>query len=338
MKEMLKQLCLLPGPSGYEYPVREYIMEKIKGFADEITVDTLGNLIVFKKGKRKSKKNLLLAAHMDEVGIIVTSYADDGYLKFDFIGGVDRRVAIGKTVLIGDRAVQGLIGLKAYHLVSKSEEKTVPKTEAMYIDIGVRSKETAEALVSLGDSGVFDVMPQDFGDNMISARAIDDRVGCALLIELIRSEIPRDCFFAFTVQEEVGTRGAATVAYALKPDIALILEGTTAADLPGVSSEKRICRVGGGVVIPFMDKGTIYDSALVKQLNGICDANGIKRQTKEYVSGGTDASAIQRSGSGVQTAGIAAPVRNIHSPSCVASWDDIECMRRLAVSFLEACP
>lgn len=159
----------------------------------------------------------MLAAHMDEVGVIITRITDDGFLKFDFVGGVDRRVAIGKPVVIGHNKVPGVIGLKAVHLVSREERKKAPKTESLYIDIGAKDKESAEKLVELGDYGAFVCQPEEFGDGLFKARAIDDRVGCAIMLKLLEEDLPLDVTFAFTAQEEVGTRGAFGAAFSVTP-------------------------------------------------------------------------------------------------------------------------
>lgn len=332
MLKTLMELCALNGVSGNEGEVREYILKRVSPFVQSIETDSMGNIIAYKRGKRNSKTKLMLTAHMDEVGIIVTSINDEGYLKFSFVGGVDRRVAIGKRVNIG--GVRGVIGLKAYHLVSSGEEKKVPKTSDMYIDIGADSREKAEALVRIGDTGIFESDYVNFGEGMVKCRAIDDRVGCAVMIKLIEQEMEFDCYFAFTTQEEVGTRGAMAAAYKIAPDMALILEGTTAADLPTVDKDKQICHVKGGVVIPFMDRGAIYDRDMYDKLTKLADDYKIKWQTKEFIAGGTDASAIQRSRAGVICAGLAVPVRYIHSPSSVAAKEDIEAMYMLASKFV----
>jgi len=232
--------------------------------------------------------------------------------------------------------VRGIIGIKAYHHVSKDEEKSVPKRDELYIDIGAKSKDGAKELVSLGDVAVFDDSVLEFGEGYLKAKAIDDRVGCAAMIKLLESELPCDCTFAFTVQEEVGTRGAKIVSTRVNPDIAIVLEGTTAADLPEIPEGKRICALGNGLVIPFMDKGTIYSRGLYKMVTELAEANGIKWQTKTTIAGGTDASAIQRSGNGVDTIAISAPMRNIHSPSCIAKISDFETMPHLVKLLLEA--
>ncbi|MBP8639606.1 MAG: M42 family metallopeptidase [Oscillospiraceae bacterium] len=336
MLDTLKTLCYLSGASGNEDEVRDYILERVMPYSNEIITDNMGNLIITKKGKKQCGRRILICAHMDEVGIIITGIDDDGYLRFDFLGGIDRRVIIGKRVYIGKDRVPGIIGIKAYHLVSKEEEKTVPKREELYIDIGLNSKDEAKELVALGDAAVFDDSVLEFGDGYLKAKAIDDRVGCAAMIKLIESELPCDCTFAFTVQEEVGTRGAKIAAARIKPDIAIVLEGTTAADLPEVPEGKRICSLGGGIVIPFMDKGAIYSRELYKTITELADKNAIIWQTKTMIAGGTDASVVQRSGVGVDTIAISAPIRNIHSPASIAKISDFEVMPRLTRLLLES--
>ena len=334
MLDTVKTLCYLSGVSGAEAEVRDYILERALSHADKVETDAMGNLLVFKRGKTSPAKMLMICAHMDEVGLIVTGISDDGYLRFDCVGGIDRRVLIGKRVFIGKDRILGVIGIKAYHLVSKDEEKSVPKISDMYIDIGAKDKAEAETLILLGDRCVFEDSILEFGEGYLKAKALDDRLGCAAMLKLLEEELQYDTWFVFTVQEEVGTRGAFGAAFKLRPDIALVLEGTTAADLPGVDGGKQICRLGGGVVLPFMDKGTIYDSALRSVLIKLADENGIKWQNKELIAGGTDAAAIQRSGSGVRTVAISAGIRNIHSPASIACIDDLQDVLNLARLFV----
>ncbi|MCL2408522.1 MAG: M42 family metallopeptidase [Oscillospiraceae bacterium] len=336
MLDLLKELCVLDGVSGNEGAVRDYIIEKVSGHADEVIIDVMGNVLVFKKGAKTTEKTLMLCAHMDEVGVIVTGITDDGYLKFAMAGGVDGRVCVGKSVTIGPNRVFGVIGCKAIHLVKPDERGKAMKTEDMYIDIGAASKEAAENLVALGDTAAFDDGIVEFGDGLIKAKAIDDRFGCAVMLELVACDLPVDCWFAFTVQEEVGLRGAHTAAFQVNPDIALIIEATTAADFPSVTADKKITKIGGGAVIPFMDGGTIYDRELYKMLTELARNNGIPWQTKNVIAGGTDAAAVQRSRAGVQTAGIAIPTRNLHSPACVGKVSDMEEVRKLVRLFVEA--
>lgn len=336
MIENLKKLCALPGVSGWEDEVRDEILLQVMDHADSIETDAMGNLYAFKKGAKSLARPVMLAAHMDEVGLIITGYRDDGSLRFQFVGGMDRRVVLGKRVFVGPKHIPGVIGLKAIHLVPKSErESVVPKLEDLYVDIGAESEEEAKKLVSLGDRGVFDGSVTEFGDGFIKAKALDDRVGCAALIELMKRDLPVDVCCVFTVQEEVGCRGAITAANRLKPAVALILEGTTAADIGGVEEGKQVCRLGNGVVIPFMDGGTAYNPALYRKAGASAEKRGIRWQTKEMVAGGTDASAIQRSGEGVHVLTLSAPLRNIHSPASTGRISDITAIPELCFAILE---
>ena len=336
MLSLIKELCCLDGVSSAEDEVRAFIRAKAEPYADQIRTDVMGNLIVFKKGERAAGSKLMLTAHMDEVGFIVNDITDDGYLKFAAVGGIDRRVVIGKKVRIGDRKVPGVVGLKAYHLVTAEEEKTIPKLDDMYIDIGAKDREAAEALVALGDLAAFDSDAVEFGDGMLKAKAIDDRVGCAVMLRLIQQDLPMDCLFVFSAQEEVGTRGAFGAAVSVTPEIALVLEGTTAADLPGTAAHNRVAVPGKGPVLSFMDGGTAYDRELFELLRRLAQENGIPWQTKDYISGGNDASAIQRTKAGVRVAAVSAPVRYLHTPSSVASIRDFGHMYTLTRKFIEA--
>ena len=334
MLDTLETLCCLEGVTGGEDEVRDYILERAMPHADEICTDALGNLMVFKKGAVTPAKKVMLCAHMDEVGLIVTSFTDEGYLRFSQAGGLDRRVILGKKVFVGPGRVLGVVGSKAVHMTTAEQRKKLPEMRDMYIDIGAASREEAEKLVHIGDLAAFDDTVVRFGDGFIKAKAIDDRVGCAAMLKLIESDIPCDCWFAFTVQEEVGTRGAAVAAKSIKPDVALILEGTTAADIPGAEGAERVCELGKGIVIPFMDRGTIYDKTLFKTLTRLAEEDEVPWQTKSKISGGTDASAVQRSEAGVAVAAVSVPVRYIHSPACVAKCAECEDQLRMARLFL----
>lgn len=336
MLNLVKELCALPGVSSFEEEVRAFLMDRCAPFADDMRVDAMGNLIVFKKGKKSTGSKLMLAAHMDEVGLIIRGITEEGYLKFDTVGGINRRVLLGKQVEIGPNKVKGVIGLKAYHLVSREEEKVVPKLDTLYIDIGAKNKAKAEKLVSLGDCGVFVSDCVEFGSGMLKAKALDDRIGCAVMLKLLEEELPLDCTFAFTVQEEVGTRGAFGAAFSVTPEMALILETTTAADLPGVEGHQKVCAPGKGPVIPFMDNGSIADRGLFALMRDTAEQNGIPWQTKHYIAGGNDASAVQRTKAGVRTVTLSAAVRYLHAPASVVSIQDMENILKLARHFLSA--
>lgn len=332
--DTIKALCALPGVSSQEDAVRDYIRAQAEPYADTIRADSMGNLIVEKNGP--GNRRLMLCAHMDEVGLMVHSITDEGYLKFDTVGGIDRRVLIGKPVLVGERRLPGVIGLKAYHLTTAEERRKIPKLREFYIDIGAKDREEAQRHIKLGDVAVFDSDVVEFGRGFLKAKALDDRIGCAVLLELLREPLPMDCTFVFTVQEEVGTRGAFGAAFSVTPDIALVLEGTTAADLPDMEARQRVCAPGKGPVIPFMDGGTVYDRKLFELLRDLAQKNGIPWQTKEFISGGTDAGAIQRSKDGVRVAAISAAVRYLHTPSSVASIEDCQNILALSRLFLAA--
>lgn len=335
MRSKLFELCRLNGVSGDEDVVREYISQKAAPYADSMRTDAMGNLIVFKRGTKATGTKLLIAAHMDEVGLIVTRVTDDGFLKFDFVGGVDRRVAIGKPVRLGAKSIPGIIGLKAIHLVKRDEMKKTPKPDALYIDIGAKNKEEALKLVQPGTYGSFVGEPEEFGNGLLKAKAIDDRVGCAIMLDLIRQELPMDVTFAFTVQEEVGTRGAFGAAFSVTPEIGLVLETTTAANLPDVEPHRQVCAPGKGPVISYMDGGTVYDRPLFEKLRDLAEENDIPWQTKEYIAGGNDARTIQRTKTGVRVAAISAAVRYLHAPASVGSIVDFENMERLVKLFLK---
>lgn len=336
MINTVKTLCALSGVASFEDPVRDYLMEQSKPYADSMRVDALGNLIIFKKGAKSTGNKLMLCAHMDEVGLLIRQITEDGYLKFSAIGGIDRRVLIGKRVYVGWNRIPGIIGLKAIHLTTADERKKVPMLQEYYIDIGAKSREEAEELTELGDFAVFDDECLEFGNGMLKAKAIDDRVGCAVMLEMLKRDLPMDCTFVFTVQEEVGTRGAFGAAFSVTPEIALVLETTTAADLPGIHGQKRVCSPGQGPVISLVDGGTIYDKELFNMMCDEADKAGIPWQVKHYIAGGNDSRAIQRTKDGVRVAGLSAAVRYLHAPTSVGSIKDFEQMLTLAAAFVNA--
>lgn len=329
MKELLLKLCSIPAVSGREEKMAEFILSEIEGFCDAET-DKSGNIICFKKGKKRPAKRVVLDAHTDEVGIIATSITSDGFVKFTTVGGIEEAVMLCRSVTF-ENGVRGVIGMKPVHLSSADERKKYPDKDSLYIDIGAASKEEAEALVSLGDTAVFDSEPTLMGDR-IKARAIDDRAGVAVIISLLKQEAEYDFYATFTVQEEIGTRGAQTAAFGLDADVAILLEATTAADLEGVSEDKRVCVLGEGPAVSFMDKGNLYTRALYDFAIGC----GEKCQPKAYVSGGNNSRAFALSKEGASTLALSLPCRYIHSPSCVADLTDLEAMLPLAKKLLEA--
>ena len=317
---LLQLLSQTNGISGDENAVREFILSQIKDFADDYRTDSMGNLIVFKKGRKTPDKKLLLSAHMDEVGFIVTCITEDGYLKFDEVGGIDRRVVMGKSVTVG-KNIKGVIIAEPMHLLSGEQRNAIPKYDRLYIDIGATNKKEAEQYVTLGDSVQFDSQ-FDRNNGIITGKALDDRVGCFILINMIQSEPEYDMYFSFVVQEEVGLRGAKCVSYAVDPDFAIIIEATTAADIPNVAEDKQVCHVGAGAVISFMDRRTIYDKVLVKSAMECAD-NQTKVQYKQAVAGGNDAGAIQSAGDGVRVLAVSLPCRYLHSNCSLIAESDL---------------
>lgn len=334
MRELLETLCCRNGAPGDEDEVRDFIRDYAAPYATSIRTDPLGNLIVFKKGKCATGHSFLIAAHMDEVAVIVTDVTDEGYLKFRFLGGVDRRVALGKRVFLGTDRVPGIIGIKAIHLVEREEREKIPKADTLYIDIGASSKQQAQQLVDLGTYGYFATQPESFGDGMLKAKALDDRVGCAVMLELLKEDLPLDVVFAFTAQEEVGSCGALGVGYSIAPKMALILEATTAADGAEIEAHKQVCAPGSGPVLLHMDYDAIYDRSLFEELRRIAQENQIPWQCKEYISGGNDAGAFQLSKTGVRVAALAAAVRYLHAPSSVGNLSDFNHILNLTRLFL----
>ena len=242
---------------------------------------------------------------------------------------------LGRKVLVGEDRIPGVIGTKAIHMQSEEERKTAVSVDKLYIDIGCSTKEEVEALVEYGDEICFPADFGAFGNGCWKGKAIDDRFGCAVMVELIRSELPCDCWFSFSVQEEVGCRGAAGSAFSVAPDYAIALEATTAADLAGVSEPKNVCSLGKGAVVGFMDRGTIYPRDLYKLCHQLGAEKGIPVQTKTMVAGGNDARSIHQAAGGVKTIAISAPCRYLHSPYCVVKDSDLTAVRDLTRALIE---
>ena len=323
MKELLRELCLTDGISGNEDAVREYIINKIKDVC-EYSIDPLGSIICLKKGKKAPEKKLMICAHMDEVGFMVTYIRPDGTLSFDTVGGVDAAVVIGRQVRVGKDRISGVVGSTAVHNLSKDEREKAPSIDSLYIDIGAEDKAEAEKYVSLGDCVYFDSEFADLGERRIKAKAIDDRAGCAIMIQMMHEELEYDTWFVFNVQEEIGLRGSTASAFTVAPDFAIVLESTTAADIDGASGAKRVCEVGKGAVVSFMDRSTMYDKELYRLAFDTAKKLGIPCQTKTMVAGGNDAGAIHKSGKGVRTIAVSLPCRYLHSPSSVIELADLD--------------
>ena len=364
-KELLKKLCLAFGPSGNEDEVRDIIVEEIKNKATDYYVDKVGNVIAFKKGVKTPEKKRLFSAHMDEVGFIVTSVDGDGYLKVKSVGGIENTVVPGKQAIVGEKRFTAVFGGKPIHLLGDKDRDSVRSN--IYLDIGVRKKEedkkddakdekekekekengkkTAEKKekkdepkpVEIGEFAVFKSEYLEFGQNRVKSKAIDNRFGCYVLLELINSELAFDSWFAFTICEEIGLRGAKGAAHTVGAERAVVFEATTAGDIYNKKDEfdtkakNKVCELGKGAVITLMDSRTIFNKELINLALKTAETKKIKAQVKQIMTGGNDAGAIQKAGAGVEVLAISLPTRYIHSPSCVADYGDMEECIKLAL-------
>lgn len=328
MIDLIKKLTELDGTSGDEGNIREFIVSQISPFC-EYSIDPLGNTIAFKKGKRKPSKKIMLDAHMDEVGLIITSVTKDGFLRFKTLGGINTSALMFRAVTINGK-INGVISGKPIHLTSGDESKKMPAADSLYIDIGASSLEEAEGMVSVGDRAV---MKSDFTvcEDKIISKALDDRVGCAILIKLIKEYDEFDFTAVFSVQEEIGLRGAKVASFNVSPDAAIVIEGTTAADISGVPKEKSVCNLSGGAVVSFMDNATVYD----REFYSAALSSGIRVQPKRAVAGGNNSGAIHLSKEGVRTIAISVPCRYIHSSNSVADKRDIDASYELCKYMIE---
>ncbi len=332
MLDLLKQLCELDGTSGREAAVRDFIISKLNGAP--CRVDAMGNLIVEVKGRQPAKNKVMLCAHMDEVGVIATFIKADGTVKFTTVGGISPAVLLGRQVRFESGAV-GVIGVKPVHLCGEEEKNALPGVPEMHIDLGADSREEAEKLISVGDTAVFTSEYTEMGDKLLS-KAIDDRAGCAIMLDMIRRGVEYDTTFCFNTQEEVGLRGSGVSAFSVDPDYAIVLEATTAADIIDAPEEKQVCVLGRGAAVSFMDNATVYDPALFKKAFEIAAENNIRIQPKTMVAGGNDAGSVHKSRAGVRTITVNVPCRYIHSASCVCDKNDVLEARQLAEKLGEA--
>lgn len=325
----LEELCNASGPVSHEDEVRNLIKEEIKTYVDEITVDRMGNIIAHKKG---NGKKVMIDAHMDEVAFIITAINDDGTMKFEPMGGINSKVIPSKVVLIGKDRIPGVIGLKPIHLQSGDERKNSINYDKCCLDIGSKSKEETKKYVKLGDFAVFDTEYSEFGQGLVKAKALDDRAGCAVLIEVLKGKYDCDLYAAFNVMEEIGDRGAYVSAFQIQPDIGIAIEGTICADMPGIPGHLRATEVGKGPAISIMDRTSIFNEEVTNAIIETAENNAIPYQRRRAIAGGNDAGAIHTSGNGAKVATISVPCRYIHSSVSVASLSDF----RNTVKLLEA--
>lgn len=323
---MLEQLSNAFGPSGCEGDVRNIIVDAIKRNVDDYKVDHLGNLLAYKRGTKPGERmKVMVAAHMDEVGFMITRIDNDGFLHFTNVGGIDPRVLPTKRVKIGPKRIQGIIISPPVHVLSAEKRKKVTPASELVIDIGCTKNEDAEAKCPKGSYAVFDTAFRKLGRGIVCGKAFDDRVGCAMLIELLeRGPYPFDICAAFTTMEEIGLRGSKVAGYDVDPDVAFVLEGTICEDSP---KEREVCpvtKLGDGPAFTLADGNTIVDRRLVEYARNRAEKCGIRYQIKRPGAGGTDAGAIQRSADGVAALPVSVPVRYIHSPASVLSIKDMK--------------
>lgn len=322
---LLQRLSEARGVSGNEDEVRAILIEEIRPYVDDWKVDSIGNLIATVRPKQEHgvAHRVLVTAHMDEVGLMVVHIEKNGLLRFRPVGGIDPRILPGKRVLVGRDRLPGVIGLKPIHLLTAEEEKQVVKVEQMCVDIGAKDRDDAASVVRVGDVATFATAFQQQGKTLIG-KAFDDRAGCAVLAELVKERYEVELVAAFTVQEEVGLRGAQVAAYAVEPEIGIALEGTICDDLPRKEDQTPVTRLGHGPAVTVMDRTVISDRRLVELVLRTAQAEGIPCQIKGPGLGGTDAGAIHLSRRGVPSVAVATPARYIHTPVSVMNLDDLE--------------
>jgi len=325
--ERLKKLTEIPGISGFEEKVSDFISEEIGEKSDKSWVDNMGNLIALKKGKGGDNRKLLLMAHMDEVGLMVKRVKDDGTLAFSTVGGVDPRVLMGKKVYIGKDMIPGVIGFEAIHLQEQSSVLKTPKLEQLSIYAGFSKKDEAKKSVRSGDPVFFSTEYKEVDGHAIG-KAFDDRSGCEVLMSVLEDlwekPVDYDVYFAWVVQEEVGLRGSGVAARQVEPDSSVIFEGTTAGDNPELPEPRWSTRLGQGPVLTYAHSGLVLDRRIFETITETAKSNGIPFQFKTRLVGGTDAARIARTTVGFRAGVIATPSRYIHSPVSMISISDFE--------------
>ena len=331
--ELLGRLTEAAGPSGHEQEVRAIVRAEAARTGADVRVDRMGNVIA-RKGRPGAAK-VMLAAHMDEVALLVVAVEKNGLLRFRPVGGVDPRLLVAKTVVVGDARVPGVIGAKPVHLQERDEQEKPISLDQLYIDVGAGSREEAERVVHAGDYAVFTTRFARLGAGLLKGKALDDRAGCTVLLGALAADYDDvDVHAVFTVQEEVGTRGATVAAYDIGPDWGMALEGTICSDTPGSEAHAEATRLGAGPAISIMDATSIPDRGMVRTLVRLADQHGLPHQYRRTTAGGNDAGRIQLTHAGVPSCSLSVPCRYIHSPVSLASASDLAATTSLLVLFL----
>ncbi len=325
MKSLIQKLVETPSPSGYETQIREVIRAEVKSFADDISVDAMGNLIVRKGVASGGGKKIMLAAHMDEIGVIATHIDENGFVRFTNIGGVRSLNCIGGRV----RFLNGLIGVIGAERTD--DPSRVPSLDHLYIDLGFSSRE--ECPIKVGDVAAFERPFTDLGNRLVS-KAMDDRIGAAVLVETLRQlkKTPHQVYFVFSVQEEVGCRGATTAAYSLDPDLGLSVDVTTTGDTP--KSWKMEVSLGKGPAIKIRDGGMLSDPRIVEWMVQAAQKEGLPYQLEVLEGGTTDARSMQLVRAGVPVGCLSIPCRYVHAPSEMVDFNDVQNAVRLLVELV----
>lgn len=345
--EQLRLLSNLFGPTGCEDAVADWIESKLPFVCDDFCRDRMGNVIaLIRAGNADSshRRRVMISAHMDEVGMMITEICEDGLLRFDTVGGIHASVLEGRRVTVGDEThrVNGVIMSKAIHHKKKEERNKLTPISKMYIDIGASDREEAKRFVSVGSFGTFESEFYLFGkDNgYMKAKALDDRMGCSVMLDVMaslyadRPAADLDLYFCFTVREEIGLSGAGTAAHKIAPDLAIVLESTAVGDLPDTEYGRRVASLGAGGVLSVMDRSTVYDRDFLNFALQTAKKQQIPAQIKRYVSGGNDAGTIHKRGEGVRTLALSVPTRYLHSPSCVVAIEDYRSVRNLTEAMI----
>ena len=334
MIELIRDLSMLDGVPGFETEVRNYIRTRAEQVCDQVSVDSQGNLFAFKKGARSPARPIMLTAHMDEVGFLIKNILEDGMLRIVASGSIDPRVLIGRKMKVGKSKLPGVISLKAIHLTKPDERKKAPELKSLYIDIGTSKKDEALKHISIGDTAVFDSEFALMGTDCIKGKALDDRIGCAVLLKLMEQELKYDTWFVFTAAEEIGARGAINAVQNIDPGFLAAVDSTGAGDTADTPEHLRSCAMRHGAVISLIDRGTVFNRALRDQVTAELDRQCIKWQYRTRSEGATDAMA-HIYGTGAKVFGLSTPVRYIHCASSVAYLPDIEAVLKAAGVFIE---